>query len=1460
MRRGGAANGDYCYNVYTPHISTFDAGHKAECENVYIDPTAMPPNLYTYSYDCSYGCTQCMYEEYQKDRYRCTSVEATVHSCPPMAPPPSLPPAPPSPPLPPPSPPAPPSSPRTYPFTIYPPDVIRLSPSEPFTLFILYRVSLLTGAEVAVGRSYDGHAWEGGAADPLFTTCATDPCSVSLSAPPGHVFRLDKISRSDPTPEAAASRFLLQATFGPTRASIEQLAASGAPGEVEAAWVEAQMQLEPTLLRAYFRKRASPTVTSALADATPGGVRSACDHGSRWQRSAFGADDVGSKLFLGAGYTLSYYPLVVKGVTRTVVDTLDVGGKNGPFNICSLDELLGGEVVLSAGSCNNANLLRIANPPIRFTAPDSSLAATLNEGQADFEPLAPYYSWTNPEVIVLQELRLADQTLCAAGAVSLTFLQLPNGVYYRHDAQLRLSLLENTLASPAVASSSGVCPSVPKTLFNAETCVRAPTCSLRAYSSAEFELDMESLSQFYALSDKPVYRIAGLRLEDEYSVSPCTGSSRWRRLDGACGAANPAATDFANTATRSGLANALAASSDSNQFVRDITVGTASICGGDEQLAVGAVVDAASECWEHVHPDLYNVYDFDYWSLFHPGGYAAIMGPAFEGAVFLTYQASHPMERWMAHVGVDLPLLGRLGDRVDFADLPSSVQTVEMASWLGALPPDEDTGYQACGSPGEVRNEPSLGSVFGFGISQTYGPKDGVIPIDKSPYDYKYNGRHMVWAGVALRAADQLRQRVAFALSEVLVVGNPGMMGLEDDNEMWQVFYDIFVRNAFGNYLDILREVSYSPMMAKYLSFVDNTPISCLSPDSTANSCGSYPDENYAREVMQLFSIGTVLLNDDGTVVTDADGVAVESYDNADVMDGARVWTGFVRRPERLNVEQDNTNRKNMLDPMEIEPNKRDVFPKIDLFYGYLGDGYPLCTELPPRHFLATGARFDYMGSRNPAWHANDGTVSPLTLGADSELFAELCSRNGDKCAFPLRTTLGRHLACVGIECSIERVTIVRLVDGKQSAFYEYTPPPCVQLAFYNDGRVADHRNGADEVVCADPAAAEAGATCCTSSGREVGVACLYAAEYLSYTGLEARCAARGLQMCDSGQSAGTKCGYAAESSFKRLHTWTSSSCDIRVQIDRGGLVSLVHATGEYNDLQSRFKLNNGNNFRVRWAGGSYPTKAAGCPASCTERLETCICLTRVLRTVPFSNAAALPTAAEVEATLYLGSAPPDSHAAGTYQRCVSAACAAANDVELYTRVGGVLDETSIFGVVVNGTLCYRANVLSTVEVGDPGSGATFRNPPHFNSFFTPTADAGTTHDAENEVEALLEKLSTHPNVPPFVSTRLIQRFVTSNPSPRYVQSVSAAFRTGTYNGKAYSGRYGDLGAAIAAVLLDREARSPTLDADPAHGQLREPLLKVIHALRAMELVDVPGKHVELQSLSHRIGQQVMPV
>lgn len=165
----------------------------------------------------------------------------------------------------------------------------------------------------------------------------------------------------------------------------------------------------------------------------------------------------------------------------------------------------------------------------------------------------------------------------------------------------------------------------------------------------------------------------------------------------------------------------------------------------------------------------------------------------------------------------------------------------------------------------------------------------------RSKRDYSYGGgdadpflfgnnMQTAFARAAIQGTDQLRQRVAFALSQILVASRRDA-NLENRCLGMADFYDLFVRHAFGNYEDVLMEVTMHPVMGRYLSHVGN--------QKADPSINRYPDENYAREVMQLFSVGLWELNADGSRQVDAEGHSIPTYSNAEITQMARVMTGF---------------------------------------------------------------------------------------------------------------------------------------------------------------------------------------------------------------------------------------------------------------------------------------------------------------------------------------------------------------------------------------------------------------------------------------------------------------------------------------------------------------------------------------------------------------------------------------
>ncbi|WP_298194334.1 DUF1800 family protein [Novosphingobium sp.] len=166
----------------------------------------------------------------------------------------------------------------------------------------------------------------------------------------------------------------------------------------------------------------------------------------------------------------------------------------------------------------------------------------------------------------------------------------------------------------------------------------------------------------------------------------------------------------------------------------------------------------------------------------------------------------------------------------------------------------------------------------------------------------------MMWAQL-IGSGDILRQRVGLALLSILVVGIGGL------TTQWRSFVmaaylDGLWDNAFGNYRDILEFISTSPAMGQYLTFLGNTKANA--------SIGAIPDENYARELMQLFTIGLYQLNVDGTKVLSG-GAPVATYTQADVSQAARIWTGYML------ANGDGTTPARMRLPMVINSNTRET-------------------------------------------------------------------------------------------------------------------------------------------------------------------------------------------------------------------------------------------------------------------------------------------------------------------------------------------------------------------------------------------------------------------------------------------------------------------------------------------------------------------------------------------------------
>ena len=176
--------------------------------------------------------------------------------------------------------------------------------------------------------------------------------------------------------------------------------------------------------------------------------------------------------------------------------------------------------------------------------------------------------------------------------------------------------------------------------------------------------------------------------------------------------------------------------------------------------------------------------------------------------------------------------------------------------------------------------------------------------------DFRFNTTGFdasVWRKI-LSAPDALRQRVVLALSEIIVVS---IDALDGDWPQFRAagFLDLLEKYAFGNYRDLLQAVSKDPAMGQYLTFLLN--------EKQNVAKGSNPDENYAREIMQLFTIGLVQLNLDGTPKL-VNGAPVETYSQTDISQLARIFTGWGWNPPFITRLVPDTLKKPMIQLVDL--------------------------------------------------------------------------------------------------------------------------------------------------------------------------------------------------------------------------------------------------------------------------------------------------------------------------------------------------------------------------------------------------------------------------------------------------------------------------------------------------------------------------------------------------------------
>lgn len=336
-------------------------------------------------------------------------------------------------------------------------------------------------------------------------------------------------------------------------------------------------------------------------------------------------------------------------------------------------------------------------------------------------------------------------------------------------------------------------------------------------------------------------------------------------------------------------------------------------------------------------------------------------------------------------------MIGISNDRLNLLAVADNLGTMMLSNQIEY---NRGGGTLVCGSPNEVAPDPLLDDYFdGLEADQEcFGCQ--------SSYINYYQQKQTVWTMNVLEAEDQLCQRMAWALYEHL---NVGITTAPDNTETNLYSYDIMTRHCFGSYFDLLKEMVYNPKIGEQFNSVGSAS---ARQKWDVHRQLVLPDENLGREIMQvrghplfhscimlcfmtllnrllfttcsqkLFTIGLHELNHDGTEVRDQFGRIVQTYDNHDIMTNARVLTGFVYTARRGNVEELFRSNKSRMDPMRVDIDAHDYFPKASVDGNWIGDRYPLCVDLPKHHFLKIGATFRFRGgSTLPQSHYAPGEI-----------------------------------------------------------------------------------------------------------------------------------------------------------------------------------------------------------------------------------------------------------------------------------------------------------------------------------------------------------------------------------------------------------------------------------------------------------------------------------------------------
>ena len=264
----------------------------------------------------------------------------------------------------------------------------------------------------------------------------------------------------------------------------------------------------------------------------------------------------------------------------------------------------------------------------------------------------------------------------------------------------------------------------------------------------------------------------------------------------------------------------------------------------------------------------------------------------------------------------------------------------------------------------------SISQVQSDGYSSFLDQQFAAPVTQHLPYVDAYEAAHpgttstdqtqQAWWKAAITGPDQLRQRVAFALSEIFVVSDQSS-ALATEPFGLSGYYDLLLNDAFGNFRKLLEDVTLSPTMGVYLNMLLN--------DKPNPTTGTSPNENYAREVMQLFTVGLNKLNPDGTLLLDNQNRPIATYDQNVVVGFAHVFTGWgwtpasgspqfylypmnFRAPMLAFADHHDTGQKRVLDNVVLPAGQtqgQDLKDALDIIFNHQNVGPFISRELIQR-------------------------------------------------------------------------------------------------------------------------------------------------------------------------------------------------------------------------------------------------------------------------------------------------------------------------------------------------------------------------------------------------------------------------------------------------------------------------------------------------------------------------------